>query len=148
MRTAGATRRSVLLGRYIPVAAGALLLSVALAAGRPLEEEKPAATVRVRIDYGNGVEKHYNAIGWRAGMTVLDALGAARDARPGIEFRHRGRGETAFVYEIDGFANGPAGRESMNWLFSVNDELMKRSCGVVELSAGDVVRWSYEKWKN
>lgn len=108
----------------------------------------PPTTVRVILDYGNDVEKHYNALPWKDGLTVLDALKLARESKPGIEFRTSGNGETALVTEIDGFANRPGGPDGRNWVFRVNDRLATRSCGVEVLRPGDVALWKYDQWRD
>lgn len=138
------------------LAAGVVLTcAFLLAAGALLTQPVPGGpaaaagdavrTVRLEIDYGNGVEKHYTALVWRAGMTVLDALRAAAELRPGLELRSTGSGETAFVTSIDGFENS-SGAGGRNWVYTVNGELARQSCGLQRLSAGDVVRWKFDSW--
>ncbi len=109
--------------------------------GRVLgEEPSRKTTVELTIDYGDGVQKRFPAILFRAGMTVLDALQDAQKHPRGIRFEHRGSGETAFVSKIDDLANEGRGR---NWTYGVNDKKADRSCGVFSLTAGDRVVWKF-----
>lgn len=123
----------------------------ALAALAALSARLPAAppeakAVRVVIDYGDGVEKHFKAIPHRAEMTVLDALRAAAALPRGIKFEHRGSGEIAFVSKIDDLRN-EGGSEGRAWTYSVNGKTAEKSCGIFVLNAGDVVTWTYAVFK-
>jgi hypothetical protein len=100
-----------------------------------------AENVTVAIDYGDGVQKHFTALAWKKGMTVLAALEAAQSHPRGIRFEYRGSGATAFLTKIDDLANEGQGR---NWMYRVNDKLASKSFGVYELSAGDSVLWSFK----
>ena len=101
-------------------------------------------TVKVVIDYGDGCEKHFTAIAWKAEMTVLDATRAAQAIRGGIKFKSRGKGATAFLTSIDEVENEGRGR---NWLFDVNGKQADRSIGVFKLNAGDAVLWKFAKYR-
>ncbi len=103
-------------------------------------EEGPP-TVRLVVDYGDGVEKHFTAIPWKPKMTVFDVLQAAARHRRGIRVRHRGSGETTFVLEIDGLKN--EGRSGRNWVYRVDGKLGDRSCGVYRVKAGQTVLWTF-----
>jgi hypothetical protein len=105
------------------------------------EEERPAS-VRLAIDYGDGAEKHFTALGWREGMTVLDAMKAAQEHPRGIKFQFRGSGATAFLTQIDDLKNQGSGR---NWLYRLNGELAERSFAIQKVQAGDAVLWKFEK---
>ncbi len=104
--------------------------------------EDAAPRVRVVVDYGDGVEKHFTAISWREGMTVLDAMQAAQEHPRGLKFKFRGSGATAFLTQIDDLENQGRGG---NWVYRVNGELAERSFGVYHLEAGDAVLWRFEK---
>lgn len=130
--------------RWLAPAVG-LLLAVA---ANGFSGSAPPTTVRLIVDYGNSVEKHYNALPWKDGLTVLDALKLAQESKPGIEFRASGGGETALVSGIDGFANRRGGPDGRNWVFRVNDQLAVRSCGVEVLKPGDIVVWKYDLWRD
>ena len=140
-------RRGALL-RSRPAAFGCLLLILLAVAGtRPAasaaapDQETPP--VKLRIDYGDGVEKWFTRIPWSAGMTVLSATEAAHKHPRGIRFKHRGKGATAFLYEIDDLENEPRGRA---WLFRVNGKRGTTSCGVAPLQSGDTVIWEFGKY--
>lgn len=129
------------MNRRIFLLAGfALVCSFLSLVGSAAEETAP--TVRVVIDYGDGVEKHFTTLAFRGEMTVLDAMKAAQEHPRGIKFQHRGSGATAFLTQIDDAKNEGAGR---NWVYRVNGELGDRSFALYELKAGDAVLWKFEK---
>lgn len=118
----------------------ALFLSVASLPVHVSSAEPETKSVRLVVDYGDGVEKHFTSLPWKAGLTVLDALHAASRHPRGLKFQHRGAGATAFVSQIDDVANEGRGR---NWVYRVNGKLGDRSCALAELAAGDVVLWRF-----
>jgi hypothetical protein len=116
---------------------------VALAiGGEILAAQEPASMVRLIVDYGDGVQKHFTALPWKDGMTVLDAMKAAQEHPRGVKLQYRGSGATAFLTQIDDVKNEGAGR---NWVYRVNDQLADRGFGVFQLKAGDTVLWKFEK---
>jgi hypothetical protein len=76
-------------------------------------------------------------------MTVLDALKAGQSAPHGIRFDHKGAGATAFVTRIDDAANQGGGPGKKNWLYRINGQVIKKSCGICTLGAGDEVVWIF-----
>jgi hypothetical protein len=108
-------------------------------------QEVQAKTVRLIVDYGDGVEKHFAAIPWKLGMTVLDALEFASRHPRGVKFKYTGAEATAFVTEIDDLKN--EGGAKRNWTYRVNDKLGARSCGVAELKESDRVLWRFGKYR-
>jgi hypothetical protein len=104
--------------------------------------QETAKSVRLVIDYGDGAEKHFTALAWREGITVLDAMKAAQDHPRGIQFQFRGAGATAFLTQIDDLKNEGSGR---NWIYRVNGEFAERSFAAAKLEAGDAVLWKFEK---
>lgn len=124
--------------------AAAIAAGLGLAETRGLAQDTPkepaAPVVRLTIDYGDGVEKHFTRIPWREGMTVLDTLVEAKKHARGIQFEHRGSGETAFVSQIDDLKNEGNGR---NWLYRVNDKPGTTSSGIYKLSRDDRVLWKF-----
>src|SRR6185369_3043138 len=92
-----------------------------------------AATVRLVIDYGDGVEVHFTALPWTEEMTALDALTAAQKHPRGITFSHRGSGRSAMITAIGNQKNEGGGEKSRNWLFYVNDKPAEVSAGVYKL---------------
>jgi len=136
---------------------GIVCLLVAVAIGsftigpqaRYVHAEEPAAkSVRLVIDYGDGVEKHFTRIAWKPGMTVLDALEQAAQAKHGIEIKYRGRGETAFLMKIDDLRNESGGRDSRNWFYSVNGKLAMKSFGIYEPDRGDEILWKFGPYES
>jgi hypothetical protein len=114
-----------------------LTLSAAFAAA---DEPAGDKTVKLTIDYGDGVQKVFPALPWQEKMTVLAALDAAQKHPRGIKLAYQGSGERVLVTAIDGLKNEGRGK---NWLYEVNGKLADKSCGVHELSAGDAVLWRF-----
>ena len=109
------------------------------------EDPEPAQKpMRLVIDYGDGVEKHFNSIAWKDGSTVLDVLVAAQKHPRGIKFVHRGKGETAFLTRIDDRENEGRGR---NWVYRVNGELADRSFAVRAVKPGDTILWKFGEYR-
>jgi hypothetical protein len=102
--------------------------------------QEPAKTVRLTIDYGDGVQKVFTALPWKAELTVLGALEAAAKHPRGVKCTHRGSGASAFVTAIDGVANEGRGK---NWTYLVNDKRANKSAGVFALDAGDSIVWRF-----
>ena len=118
------------------------IITTLLVGALPLSAAESEATVRLTIDYGDGVQKVFAGIPWQEGQTVLAALEAAGKHPRGIKVEHRGTGATAFVTSIDGQKNEGTGR---NWLYEVNGKPANKSCGVWTLKAGDQVLWKFGK---
>lgn len=126
-----------------------LLAILPIAAMGQLNQEgqtKPS-TVPVVIDYRDGVEKHFTALAWKEGMTVLDVLNAAKASPHGITFTSTGSGETTFVTQLDDLKNEGARGSRRNWTYEVNGKLADRSAAVYVLKPGDQVRWSFSNRK-
>ena len=117
----------------------ALLLVLVLSPNSSAQAQKPQ-TVKLVVNYGDGVEKHFTALPWREGMTVLDLMKQAREHPRGIKFEHAGEGEKAFLSAIDGVSNEGGGR---NWIYRVNGEVGDRSFAVMPIAAGDVTNWTF-----
>jgi len=124
------------------LAFAALSAAGALLGAAQADPHETPATIRLIIDYSDGVEKHFTRLPWRRGMTVLDAMSLADDWPRDIDFEHRGAGATAFLTSIDDLEN--EGGRGRNWLFSVNAEPATRSFGVVRVDPGDVIRWDFK----
>ena len=109
------------------------------------QQEANPATVRLVIDYGSGVEKHWTQIKWAEGLMALDAMEQAKELPEplGLDFDVRGKDEMAFIRSIDGLDNEGSGGGKRNWVFRVNGELATQSCGAIVLESGDVVRWTF-----
>lgn len=107
--------------------------------------DPPPATVRLVIDYGGGVEKHFNTLPFTDGMTVGSAMAAAKvlPAPRGLLYESKGEGERTILLSIDGLSNEGAGKTSKNWLFWVNDQPGQTSYAIAPLKAGDVAAWRF-----
>jgi hypothetical protein len=130
------------LGWGPAAAAWIFAASFAAAAAEPSAAE--SQTVSVVIDYGDGVQKHFTALAWKDGMTVLDAMQAAREHPRGIALESRGSGTRTMLTRIDDLANEGAGR---NWIYRVNGKLADRGIGAYKLKLGDTVLWRFEKYQ-
>ncbi len=128
---------------YISILLAGIVLSVA--SNSVASNSYAAEHVKLIVDYGDGVQKHFTSLAWKDGLTALGATQLADAHRRGIATKVRGSGEIAFLTEIDGVANeGGGGR---NWVFHVNGKLGDRSCGVTSLKAGDTVLWRFQKYE-
>ena len=101
-------------------------------------------TVKLVIDYNDGIQKVFAKIPWKSGMTVQDAMAAAQASGHGIKYESKGSGETAFLIRIDDVQSLGARGDKKNWVYSVNEKLADRGFGVYKLSAGDAVVWKFE----
>jgi hypothetical protein len=108
-----------------------------------VQGEPKASTVRLVVDYGDGVEVHFTALPWREDMTVLNALSAAQAHRHGMSFTQRGAGASAMITKIGDVKNEGDGR---NWLYYVNEKQGEVSAGVMKLKPGDAVLWRFETY--
>lgn len=127
-----------------------LAISMALIGVAPVARTEAAEApgkgraVRVVIDYGDGVQKHFTRLTWKPGMTVLDALKAAAKHPRGIKIDYRGDGSTAFLTRIDDLENEGGGR---NWLYRVNNKLADCGFGAFALKSGDAVLWKFAQYE-
>jgi hypothetical protein len=126
----------------LSLAVPVLSLGAMRASGNP-DEPKQSKSIRLVIDYGDGVEKHFTAIAWKKDMTVLDAMNEAKAGPRGIAFRFTGAGATAFLTKIDDLENEGGGAGKRNWLYWVNKDLGDKSFGAYKLEASDVVTWKF-----
>ena len=106
--------------------------------------EKESKPVTLVIDYGDGVQKHFTAIAWKQGLTVLDALRTAQAHPRGIRCEYTGSGATALLTKIDDVANEGRGR---NWMYRVNGKLAEVGFGVRQLDPGDSILWKFEVYR-
>jgi len=101
------------------------------------------ATVRLVVDYGDGVVKTITGLPWAKGSTVLDVMNAAKDRPHGITFSYTGSGASAFLTRIDDVANEGGGGAKKNWQLWVNTSYADRSFSVYEVQPLDVVFWRF-----
>ena len=122
-----------------------LVLAAILLAGAAAGERAHAqsATVRLVVDYGDGVIKTITGLPWAKGSTVLDVMNAAKDRPHGISFSYTGSGASAFITRIDDLANEGGSGARKNWQLWVNTSYADRSFGVYEVQPLDVVVWRF-----
>jgi hypothetical protein len=117
-----------------------MLLAVAAAGERARAQN---ATVRLVVDYGDGVIKTITELPWAKGSTVLDVMNAAKDRPHGITFSYTGSGASAFLTHIDDVANQGGSGAKKNWQLWVNTSYADNSFGVYEVQPLDVVFWRF-----
>ena len=117
----------------------AAMLLVAAAAGDHAHAQ--SATVRLVVDYGDGVVKTITGLPWAKGSTVLDVMNAAKDRPHGISFSYTGSGASALLTRIDDVANEGGAAAKKNWQLWVNTSYADRGFGVYEVQPLDVVFW-------
>ena len=119
----------------------AATLLVAAAAGDHAHAQ--SATVRLVVDYGDGVIKTITGLPWAKGSTVLDVMNAAKDRPHGITFSYTGSGASAFLTRIDDVANEGGAAAQKNWQLWVNTSYADRGFGAYEVQPLDVVFWRF-----
>lgn len=110
----------------------------------PNEAEGAKETVKLVVDYGDGVQKVFTTVPWTKELTIFTLLEAAAKHPRGIKITHQGKAETLLVTAIDDVKNEGRGR---NWLYEVNGKLGDRSCAVMPLKTGDSVLWRFGKYQ-
>ena len=124
----------------------AAMLAVALFFVAPLSIRTATAadnTVRLTVDYGDGVAKTISGLAWTKGMTVGDALKEATNRPHGISFSFTGSGDSAMLTKIDDVQNQGSGAGKKNWQYWVNGTYGDRGFAIFELQAQDVVLWRF-----
>jgi hypothetical protein len=135
--------RDHLKGRALPLTALAIIFCTLTVTDSQAQAQDAIASVRLTIDYGDGVQKMFTALPWKEKMMVFDALKAAEKHSHGIKLAYTGRGETIFIIAIDDAAN--EGANGANWRYMVNDQPAGYSAGVAELKSGDAIVWRFGK---
>jgi Domain of unknown function (DUF4430) len=115
----------------------------ALAPSQGAGAQSAAQTVRLVVDYGDGVLKIFDRLPWANGNTVLDTLNAAKASAHGITFNYSGNGPTAFLTDIDGVQNQGGGAAAKNWQYWVNTTYADRSFAVFPVQAADTIFWRF-----
>src|SRR5262249_28298011 len=129
-REKDATMRGSHCNRLIRRANGILLATILLAitAAGDLARAQ-TATVRLVVDYGDGVIKTITGLPWAKGSTVLDVMNAAKERPHGITFSYTGSGASALLTRIDDVANEGGAAAKKNWQLWVNTSYAERSFG-------------------
>lgn len=100
-----------------------------------------AQVVTLEIDFGDrGETKRLEDIAWRANMTVLEVMDAAKKNER-ITFKYLGSKAKAFLTTIDDVKN--EGAEGRNWVYHVNETKATQSFGVQKVKPNDVIRWRF-----
>ena len=130
---------------WTPLRSLAALLSLILLLGGATHDQTvaQAATVRLVIDYGDGVIKTMTGLPWSKGNTVLDVMNAAKGHHHGITFSYTGSGGSSFLTKIDDVANEGGGAAKKNWQLWVNTLYADRSFDAYEMQPFDVVFWRF-----
>lgn len=121
--------------------AAILLTALVLAAAGGDRAQAQSATVRLVIDYGDGVIKTITDLPWTKGSTVLEVMNTAKSRPHGISFGYTGSGASAFVTQIDDIANEGGGKK--NWQLWVNTSYADKSFAVHDVQPLDVVFWRF-----
>ena len=119
--------------------AAAILLATIFLLAAIDRGQAQSATVRLVIDYGDGVIKTITGLPWAKGSTVFDVMNAAKGRPHGISFTYTGSGAFAFLTGIDEVANEGGGKK--NWQLWVNTRYADKSFGAYEVQPLDVVFW-------
>jgi hypothetical protein len=135
-----ASRCHRLTRRAAAILLAAMLLAIPAAGERAHAQ---SATVRLVVDYGDGVIKTITGLPWAKGSTVLDVMNAAKDRPHGISFTYTGSGASAFLTRIDDVANEGGAAAKKNWQLWVNTSYADKSFGVYEVQPLDVVFWRF-----
>lgn len=123
-------------------AAALLVLGTAWSAG-PALAENATSTVRLTVDYGDGITKTIGNLAWAKGDTILDAMKTATARPHGISFSYTGNGTAAMLTRIDDVQNEGGGTGKKNWQYWVNDAYGDRSFAIFELQAQDMIVWRF-----
>lgn len=105
--------------------------------------EKPK-TVRLTIDYGDGVLKVFTRLECKEDATVFDILQQAAKHPRGIRVSHKGSGDATFITAIDDVKNEGRGR---NWTYEVNEKAGEASAGLVRVKPGDSILWRFGDYR-
>ena len=116
---------------------------LALASAAPATGE----TVRLVVDYGDGVSKVFKAITWTKGMTVEDLLKEAKKTPHGITYDAKGIGSSFLVKKIDDLVNEGSGADKKSWQYWVNTEYADVGAGTKIVQPDDVVTWRFDIYR-
>ena len=124
----------------------ALCILVALTG---LARAQAVQTIHLTVDYNDGVKKEF-VLPYKAGMTVFDAMTAAKANPHGLtfdcdpKFPCNGPPANRFLSIIDDVKNQGAGASAKNWLFWVNNVFSDKGFGVCGISPKDEVLWKFD----
>lgn len=128
-------------GNRLTRRSAAILLTALVLAAAGDRAQAQGATVRLVIDYGDGVIKTITDLPWTKGSTVLDVMNAAKSRPHGISFGYTGSGASAFLTQVDDIANEGTGKK--NWQLWVNTSYADKSFAIYDVQPLDVVFWRF-----
>lgn len=135
------SRLRILSRRAVAIVAVLLLIVAGSFAGSVAESADN--TVRLTVDYGDGISKTINGLVWANGYTVLDVLKEATGRPHGISFSFTGTDDAAMLTKIDDVANQGGGAGRKNWQYWVNGAYGNRSFATFALQAQDDIVWRF-----
>jgi len=127
------------------VGAFAIFISLSCGAISALADA-PLHIVHLIINYGDGVQKRFDAIPWTKGMTGEDLLNQAKSSTHGISFQATGTGATFFLQKIDDLLNEGSGSTKRNWQYWLNTNYATVGAGAQQLQPDDVVTWKFDTY--
>lgn len=126
---------------------GTLAVFLSLAwGGISVLADSPLHIVHLIINYGDGVEKRFDALSWVKGMTVEDLLNQAKSGSHGISIQATGTGAAFFVQKIDDLLNEGGGSTKRNWQYWLNTTYAPVGAGSQQLQPDDVVTWKFDTY--
>ncbi len=102
-------------------------------------------TVSLTIEFPDNRPHFERAFLWQDGMTVFDLLSQASQSDDELTIDSTGKKSTRFIRSIAGIEN--KGGVDHNWIFYVNGELAKASCGVLVVKPEDRVLWKFGEYR-
>jgi len=106
-------------------------------------------TIQLTIDYNDGVQKQF-VLPFQAGMTVFDAMTAAKANPHGLTFDcdpkfpcNAGRANRMLA-SIDDVKNQGSGASARNWVFWVNGVASDQGFGVCKIGSTDKILWKFD----
>lgn len=134
----------VILTRHaLRLCVACLLFGFAVTANQAAVMQTPAQTVRLVVDYGDGVTKTIDGLPWSKGNTVLDVMNAAQNIPHGVKYEKSGSGMTAMLKRIDDVKSEGGGTGKKNWQYWVNTSYACKSFGIYEVQPKDTVVWRF-----
>ena len=103
-----------------------------------------ATTITLVIDYGDGVRKTFMDLGASPGMTVLDAMNAAKSHTRPLAFTTTGSGDSTLLHSIDDVTN--EGINGRAWQYWIDGTYGMASIGAAKVNPGQRVSWAFRPY--
>ena len=120
------------------------LVLISTLVSHQLKAENVADHIDLVIQFDNDFEKHYSKIRYTKEMTVLNAMQQMLKHPQATPFKVRGKGASAFLFEIDSVTNQGNGK---NWIYYVNGKRATVGIGARILKPRDHILWKYETYR-